>query len=76
MVDIKVTDTYYIQFGRQFKYLNKEWKLELPANEYGDSYWSHFDTEDFVKQVLQEAVDKIMANMKELEEELVWEEEE
>ena len=55
------TDTYYIQFGRRFNYLNKEWLLDLPI-KYGN-YWTQHDTEERILLFLEEAVEKIKKDL-------------
>ena len=54
------TDTYYIQFGRRFDYLNKEWLLDLPV-EFNN--WTSSNTEERILLFLEEAVEKIKKDL-------------
>tara|TARA_R100000781_G_scaffold44327_1_gene30149 strand:- start:711 stop:938 length:228 start_codon:yes stop_codon:yes gene_type:complete len=54
------TDTYYIQFGRRFNYLNKEWLLDLPVEL---NNWTQHDTEERILLFLEEAVEKIKKDL-------------
>lgn len=63
-----LTDVYNINFSRRFKYNSKSWALELPV-KYG-SYWNEYDVEGVVQKHLEDAIEKILEEIKWIEEEV------
>ncbi len=59
------TTTYYIQFGRQFKYLNKEWHRTVT---YRVDEMDYYYIEEMIEKELTAAMERIDKNIKSHEE--------